>query len=95
MKKNKLDREELDLLRSVEDDEWVSVKNLGFEKKKYSLIAQNTSKMRKNKRISIRVSSSVLAGIKKESLHEGIPYQTLISSILYKYLISKNTVHAH
>ena len=43
-------------------------------------------KIRKNRNINIRLSDEVLGAIKKRSLREGIPYQTLISSVLHKYV---------
>ena len=95
MKRYKLDKEETKLLKSVEKGEWKNVKNLEFEKKKYGAAAKNTLKIRKDQRISIRLTSSVLEGIKKRSMTEGIPYQTLISSILYKYVFSRSGVHPH
>ena len=41
---------------------------------------------KKDARISIRLSSKDLRGLQKQALAEGIPYQTLISSILHKYV---------
>ncbi len=40
---------------------------------------------RKDARITIRLSSSDLAAIKRRAAEEGLPYQTLISSVLHKY----------
>jgi len=55
-------------------------------------IAKNTFK--KDKRITIRLYDHDYKGIKKKALEMGIPYQTLISSIIHRYiegeLISKN-----
>ncbi len=41
---------------------------------------------RKDARINIRLSSRDLRGLQKKALAEGIPYQTLVSSILHKYV---------
>lgn len=84
MKKLKLDKEEQDLVASFERGEWRSVPNLEQEKKKYQEIAAAT--FRKDRRVNIRISSKDLIGLQKRALEEGIPYQTLISSILHKYL---------
>jgi predicted DNA binding CopG/RHH family protein len=46
-------------------------------------------KIRKNRNVNIRLSEEVLGAIKKRSLREGIPYQTLISSILHKYVTNQ------
>ena len=85
-KKIKLDKEEQDLLDSFERGEWRSVPNLAEEKKKAQKIAAATFK--KDRRVNIRISSKDLIGIQKRALEEGIPYQTLISSILHKYVSS-------
>jgi len=84
MKKLKLDKEEQDLVDSFERGEWRSVPNLEKEKKKYQEIAAAT--FRKDRRVNIRISSRDLIGLQKRALEEGIPYQTLISSILHKYV---------
>ena len=80
----KYDREELKLLESIEKGEWKSVKNLEKEKERYKKIASNT--IRKDKRINIRISERDLKELQKKALEEGIPYQTLISSLLHKYI---------
>jgi predicted DNA binding CopG/RHH family protein len=59
------------------------VKNLKKEINRYQNIARAT--LRKNKRIIIRMSAKDLEDIQKKAVEEGIPYQTLISSILHKY----------
>jgi len=41
---------------------------------------------RKDQRINIRISSKDLEAIQKRALEEGLPYQTLISSLLHKYV---------
>ena len=40
---------------------------------------------RKDRRLNIRLSSKDLEAIQKRALEEGLPYQTLISSLLHKY----------
>ena len=40
---------------------------------------------RKDRRLNIRISSKHLEAIQKGALEEGLPYQTLISSLLHKY----------
>jgi predicted DNA binding CopG/RHH family protein len=41
---------------------------------------------RKTRNINIRISELDLAGLKRTAQEEGVPYQTLISSVLHKYL---------
>lgn len=84
---SKLDKYEKEIEESFERDEWQSTK--GFKKKKpgYLKFAKNT--FLKNKRINIRISEKDLTNLKAKSLEEGVPYQTLISSVLHKYISGK------
>jgi predicted DNA binding CopG/RHH family protein len=43
----------------------------------------------KDKRVNIRLSSAVLLDIQARALEEGMPYQTLIASVLHKYATGK------
>ncbi len=79
-----LDAEEKALVESYEKGEWQSIDNLEEEKKRHARYAKNTSI--KNKRINIRITERDFLSLKEKSYQEGIPYQTLISSILHKYL---------
>jgi predicted DNA binding CopG/RHH family protein len=83
----KLDKEEKEILESYENGEWRSVKN--FEKKKleYQQAAKNTTL--KNKRINIRLTEKDLSDLKAKSIEEGMPYQTLVASIIHKYVAGK------
>lgn len=84
MKTFKLAKEEQKLLDSVEAGEWVQVENFEEEKKLAMEAARNT--MKKTKNINIRITELVLAKLKAKAQEEGIPYQTLVSSILHKYV---------
>ena len=79
----KLDKEEKDLLDSYEQNEWRSVADQGAEFERYRQYARSTSK--KDMRVNIRLSKKDLEAIQKRALEEGIPYQTLMGSILHKY----------
>ena len=78
------DKEELDLMASVENEEWVSIDNLDEEIKKTRAAAKAT--MIKSERMNIRISPRDLIGLKIKAMEEGVPYQTLVSSIIHKYL---------
>jgi predicted DNA binding CopG/RHH family protein len=78
------DKEEQELMESIENEEWVSVNNLDAEIKKAREIARAT--FIKSERMNIRISPKDLKGLKVKALEEGIPYQTLVSSIIHKYL---------
>jgi predicted DNA binding CopG/RHH family protein len=86
-KKNKpifdLDAEEKELSDSFDRGEWKSVDNLKEEKSKARIAAANY--LRKSARINIRISEGDLTHIKRIAAFEGLPYQTLIASVLHKY----------
>jgi len=84
MKKIVLDDEERDILGSYERGEWVPVKNAKKEIKKLQQYAKNM--LQKDKRINIRMSSKDLDQVQVIAVQDGIPYQTLVSSILHKYV---------
>jgi predicted DNA binding CopG/RHH family protein len=79
----KLDAQEKEILESVERGEWRSVKGVKRERSRYIPYAKAT--FRKDRRVNIRISSKDLEAIQKRALEEGLPYQTLISSLLHKY----------
>lgn len=79
--------EENDLLASIESGEWVSLSK--GEAKSYAALARN--QLKKDHRISLRISGKDLKRLQKRAFEEGIPYQTFIGSILHKYLIGRLT----
>lgn len=82
MKYFELDKEEQELLDSVERGEWKPVKNLAKVKKKLMVAARNT--LNKTRNINIRLSERDVHKLKARAIKEGIPYQTLASSILHQ-----------
>ncbi len=84
MSEIKLDAEEKELLASYEADEWQSVDNVETEKQVYSEYA--TATFKKDKRVNIRISNKDLEALQKRALEEGLPYQTLIASVLHKFV---------
>jgi predicted DNA binding CopG/RHH family protein len=79
-----IDQEENDLMESIERDEWQPVKHIDQERKKAIEAARNT--LKKEKRINLRLSQKDYHQIQIKAIEEGIPYQTLISSLVHKYL---------
>jgi predicted DNA binding CopG/RHH family protein len=79
-----IDEEERELLKSTENDEWITVTDIDKQKKQARDYAEAT--IRKDKRMNIRISERDLRNLKKRALEEGIPYQTMVSMILHKYL---------
>ena len=82
MKYYELDDEEKQLLEEIERGEWVPVKNFAKRKEELIQIAKNT--LNKTRNINIRLSERDLHKLKTKAAREGIPYQTLVSSILHR-----------
>jgi predicted DNA binding CopG/RHH family protein len=78
-----LENEEQEVLDAFEAGEFESV--LTPERQAF-LAASAKETVKKDKRFNIRISSRDLAAIQRRALEEGIPYQTLVSSILHKYI---------
>lgn len=85
MKKNQtiiLDDEEQSILEAFESDEFESVLT---DDRKTALRAIAQASVKKDKRINIRIAQRDLDAIQRKAMQDGMPYQTLIASILHKY----------
>jgi len=83
MAKTKLDLEEQELLEAYESGDFES--DLDVDHREYlAKAAEQTFK--KDKRINIRISSRDLEALQRRALEEGLPYQSLVSSVLHKYV---------
>ena len=78
-----LDPEEREILRAYEGG--LLRRASGSSRDADSLESAARETLRKDKRINIRLPSHDLVEIKRLAAREGVPYQTLISSILHKY----------
>jgi predicted DNA binding CopG/RHH family protein len=78
-----MEQEEREILESFEAGEWRTVPDKGKELERFQAYAHAT--FQKDQRVSVRLSSKDLEAFKKRALMEGIPYQTLIASVLHKY----------
>ncbi len=76
--------EELELLDYIENENPKSIPNLEEEVENYRQIFRDH--VNKRRQVSLRFLESDLHKVKTKAIKEGIPYQTLISSILHKYL---------
>lgn len=83
----KISAEEKAIIEYVESDRASSVDNVENEKIRYAQIARN--QMSKKKAISIRLLESDIERIKAKSVSQGMPYQTLISSLIHQYANGK------
>jgi len=80
----KLKKEEKELMESVERDEWETVPKLKDEIKRSKAYARAT--IIKDRRMNIRIAKKDLNALKVKAIEEGIPYQTLVSRIIHKFL---------
>jgi predicted DNA binding CopG/RHH family protein len=79
------DDEEKELIESTENDNnWKTVSDFENEKREMVMIAKKTNR---KKPITIRLSQADIEALKLIAANEGLPYQTLISSVLHKYSI--------
>jgi len=82
-----MNKEDKILLKSYEKGEWESSQKSPNSFKKY--ISYARASLKKDKRINIRVSAHDLEGIQKRAIEEGLPYQTLIASIIHKFVTGR------
>ena len=80
----KLTTEEKEILEAFESGKLKKSANQAQEIRNHRAAAGETFK--KNARINIRLSSRDLRSLQAKALREGIPYQTLVSSVLHKYI---------
>ena len=85
----KLDRYEREVLAGYEKAGPVSVPSLKREMARYREYAKTT--FQKNRRVNIRISEKDLDGIQRRAVEEGLPYQTLMSSVLHKFVTGRLT----
>ncbi len=83
MSQDKLDLNEQDILSAFSRGEFASDLS---ETKKGGLERAADNTLKKDKRINIRIASRDLEALQRRALREGMPYQTLIASILHKYV---------
>jgi predicted DNA binding CopG/RHH family protein len=84
---SKLDKEEKEILKAFDEGKLRKSKGSGKEIERHKEYAQATFK--KDTRINIRLSSRDLRALQARALQEGVPYQTLVASVLHKYVDGK------
>lgn len=90
--KFKLDPEEKEILESYERGEWKTVKNFNKRKEELGRSAVLTLKILKSKNINLRLQPSTLEKLKESAARQGLPYQTLASSILHRYATGQTII---
>jgi predicted DNA binding CopG/RHH family protein len=83
MKKDLFTKEEQEILRNFDAGKLKHVKNMDKEKKRYQGYAKYT--LKKSRSINIRLPERDLQHLKAIAAEKGLPYQTLISSLLHQY----------
>lgn len=82
----KIDDDELEILGAYEKGKLTSVATKK-ELAKFKAVARATGI--KDRRVNIRLSSGDLSDLRVKALQEGVPYQTLIASVLHKYVTGR------
>jgi predicted DNA binding CopG/RHH family protein len=85
-----IDKEEMELAKSLEAEEWVSDLSKK-DKKRYEEYARGS--LTKQRRINIRVTERDLKKIQAKAIEEGLPYQSLISMLIHKFNEGKVSIH--
>ena len=80
---SQLDSEEIEILEAFEKGELKRAANAMQEIELHKAVADATFK--KNVRINVRLSARDMRSLQVRALQEGIPCQTLVSSILHKF----------
>ena len=83
MSNKKLNREDQELLKEFEAGKFQSDLKDGRRTQLAKMAAET---IKKDKRINIRISSRDLEALQRRALEEGLPYQSLVSSVLHKYV---------
>ena len=80
----KLNKEEKQILDAYDQGE---IKGSAPSKKELEKIkAMATNTFRKDRRVTIRLYDRDLKGIQKKAMEKGMPYQTMISSMIHQYI---------
>lgn len=87
MTKLKLTKDERQLLQDYEAGELRSVSLSRTDIRKWQDAARAT--LAKDRRVNVRMSTALLYGLKARAAEEGLPYQTLIASVLHKYVTGR------
>ena len=78
------DDEEKDLITAYESGEFWPVEDQ--QREKQTAVQAARRYLRKDARVNIRLSNADLEMLKRRAAEEGLPYQTLIASVLHKHV---------
>ena len=83
---SRIDPEELEVLEAFEKGR---LKSVATKAELARIKASARATAIKDRRVNIRLSSIDLGDIQVKAMEEGIPYQTLIASVLHKYVTGR------
>jgi len=83
MKYFELDEEEKEILKAFEAGKLKPVPNAKKEIARFTAYAK--AALNKNKNVNLRIREADILKLKARALEKGIPYQTLMASILHQY----------
>ena len=83
MKNKKLNPEDQEMLEAFEAGKFQSDLK---DERRTQLAKMAEAVIKKDKRINIRISSRDLEALQRRAIEEGLPYQSLVSSVLHKYV---------
>jgi len=79
-----VDEEEKEIMDSIEKDEWVPAEKREGEIEKLERTARAT--FARSERMNVRISPRDLRNLKIRAMEEGVPYETLVASVIHKFL---------
>ena len=82
-----MEEEEQELLSSVERGEWQPATDADSLRREAVSTAEAT--LRKDRRMNVRISERDMRKLKARAAEEGIPYQTLVTMVLHKYVTGR------
>ena len=86
-KHHDIENYEKDILDDFEKGEFVSIENSKEELKLAKQAATNF--MKRDNRINIRISGTDLNMVRRIAVQEGLPYQTLLASVIHKFVTGR------
>jgi predicted DNA binding CopG/RHH family protein len=86
-KQRNIEQDEKNILNDFEKGKFKSVDNLNEEMQLAKRAASHF--MKRNNRINIRVSNTDLNMVRRIAVQEGLPYQTLLASIIHKFVTGR------
>ena len=90
-----IDKEEQQIIESLEKGEWTNIKGKRLEKLQTFLsdAAKEALNLKKKQQISLNLERRDIMFVKEKANQTGIPYQKIISYLVKQYREGKITLH--